>query len=568
MVQSETDSSNNNNNVYNFPVFGARFPTTPTISRRGYNPYRTAARTDKFEWSEGKEVAVIPETLTKGQKIRLEDAFIIDQTIRRGVTLYAKFLLGKRTKTAIDINKEFMTEEIRNEALKTTFSQSEIDDLKTNIDKVNRQVNFRDKAEAAVIQALVGGRSALLVEKQGQMPMDLKVLNWGKLGKVYADPDDWKMIGVDYADRKREEGPLLAEEIIYFTWQDYHVSPDSLYHGSPHILPVLDMSETIRIITQEDLKESAKIGWADTGAIKFPPNTSEAKMREFVEKFAVGSWNATSQSVEIESHGLQPKLREMMEIIIQGRRIIQQGLGLPSAVMQFEEIQNRATAELALNGWRESDLNHARSWLQGILEPQWFDSLIQIKYPDLDINNLWVKAKLEFEDVTFETLKDRAEAVIPLFQAGMIPLEKALKILDMEDVLEQMLAEQKKMEKQRAQELEMMKIEREERETTGGNGKAVPKEEEEEEEEEEPPKVRQRRASQEIEKQKYIEELKQAAISNAVARAEQQPPSPPKEDIQIKLKEAEHKLRMQLWEEQLSVTKDLKKRLTSMESPN
>jgi flagellar biosynthesis GTPase FlhF len=260
-----------------------------------------------------------------------------------------------------------------------------------------------------------------------------------------------------------------------------------------------------------------------------------------------------------------------MDLIIQGRRIIGQGLGLPSGVMGFEEIQNRATLELSLNGWRESDLNHARSWLQGILEPQWFDSLIQIRFPDLDINNLWVKAKLEFVDVTFETLKDRADAVIPLFQAGMIPLEKALKILDMEDVLEQMLAEQKKMEKQRAQELEMMKIEREEREsqTTGGNGKAVKPEEEEEEEEEPPKQVRQRRASfmeqqhaQDREIQKLVEEFKQASVS------QQQAQQKPLIETEKKLKEAEHKLRMQLWEEQLAVTKDLKKQLTSMESPN
>src|SRR5215216_6567088 len=158
---NNNDDAENNSQQHLFvrPLFGARKPVDALQRSSRLNPYRSA-QVQAFPGTTDEEVAVLNSPLTNAQKMMLEDAFIADPVVRRGVTLFAKFLLGKRTHTTVDINKEFMTPQAQEQALATTFKQQEIDELKTMIDKINRQVKFREKIEAAVIQALVGGRSA------------------------------------------------------------------------------------------------------------------------------------------------------------------------------------------------------------------------------------------------------------------------------------------------------------------------------------------------------------------------------------------------------------------------
>jgi len=253
-------------------------------------------------------------------------------------------------------------------------------------------------------------------------------------------------------------------------------------------------------------------------------------------------------------------------------------------------VPNRAVADLAMNAWRESDLNHARTWLQGIVEPQWYDSLMMLRYPDMDLERFWLKAKLEFEDITFETLKDRSEAIIPLYQAGLITIEKALKILDMEDVLEQIQAQQRILAAQRKEELEMMRMEQQRRaeqaqaaQNSRGSDGPVRKEEEEEEG---PPVRATRRASlsfpinavtkEELEKQKteILEKLAKAAEQSSIIAASNNNTSKQKQyneleaklqERQAKLDEEERKLRMKTWQDTQEVLSKAKARLEVLE---
>jgi len=566
--EGKNNDDNNSSHLFVRPLFGARKPVDALQRSSRLNPYRSA-QVQTFPGTTDEEVAVLNSPLTNAQKMMLEDAFIADPVVRRGVTLFAKFLLGKRTHTTVDINKEFMTPQAQEQALATTFKQQEIDELKTMIDKINRQVKFREKIEAAVIQALVGGRSALLVEKQGEMPIDLKVLNWGKLGRVFADKDTWQLLGVEYADRPKDK-PLLADELLYFTWQDYNISPDSLYHGLSVVQPIADISETVRLITSEDLKESARTSWASSGIVQFPANTSQSRITEFLAGFYPGTWNGTSQAVEIKTHDLDPKVDKMMAVAVEGQRMIHRGLGVPSFLMGFEQITNRATSELVMHAWRESDLNHARTWLQGILEPQWYDSLVAIRFPDIDLQEMAIKAKLEFEDITMESLKDRADTVIPLLQAGLITLEKALKILDMEDILEQLLAEREqrrreleaeaeKLKQQKAEQLEQFRQQQQQQEPQEQKQRDEEEKDLEDDDEEEL-RVRRRRAS-------IIEEVKQAALASIPQpqQQQQQQQEPPRDDTKRRLAEAEHKVRMELLEKQRNLIERMNLRIAKYE---
>jgi hypothetical protein len=589
--------------AFTTPIFGARYPAVFPSARTIREHYRSAADA-KIEET---EVAVLKDPYTQSDKFRLEDAYTKDPIVHRCITVYVNFLLGRRMTTNIDTNKEFMNQDLQKQVLSDTLNEAEVDDLKTLIDRTNTQVKFHARVEAAATQAFVGGRSALKVETaQGGMPTSLKVLNWAKLGRVFADKETWQFLGVEYADKPKDE-PLLAKEILYFVNEDFNISPDSLYHGRSKFESVLDAVETNRYIHEEDIKEAARSLWASRGLIKFPPGTSAEKVREFSRKLLPGTWNTTSQQVDAQELGLDVKIKDLTETGLSLDRRIRTGIGTPGLLVGDENVLNYATASMVMHAWRESDLNRHRTWLQDTLEPQWFNTLIQLKFPDIDIEKMWLKAKLEFEDITFETLRDRAESLIPAVQSGYLSVEKFLEVLDMPDEIEKRAALLEQKNQQRAQELEMMRMERDKKEENNKPPQFQKKDEEEDDDDEEDKKaaalmiakeaaesvrddvlrevkriVESEREQQPQQPQTQLESVNQAPITYHHQEEEVKPIPPPVpnteslqaiQTLQASLyqnqeqrAEAEHQKKMALLEEKAEAYRTLKSKIADLSS--
>lgn len=49
--------------------------------------------------------------------------------------------------------------------------------------------------------------------------------------------------------------------------------------------------------------------------------------------------------------------------------------------------------------------------------------------------------KLDFQNISFETLREKSEAIVPLFDRGLATPEKALEVLRWSDQTEAVLAE-------------------------------------------------------------------------------------------------------------------------------
>jgi len=497
---------------------------------------RTAATIATVQILNGEEVVALRDPYDHLSKLRFENAYRADPTVRRCVDVLAKFVMGKRThfdivsgteereehmlqslgfrettstsagpnaagggfnaspvKTAADFQNmmdngekgrgmlpppsrnnqrdEELEEEI--EAMfaigdrEDALSEQEARELHRFISDINRRVKFHEKVKAALTQAYVYGRSVLLMETDGQgIPTDLKLLNSKKLETIYIDPQTWKLVAIDYADRPKEE-PLLAEEIIYFANQDYHISPDTLYYGLSRIETIVHVSETNQLLDEIDLKEGARSMWAGSGVIKFPPDTADELVEEFVENFYPGTWNATSQNVQIDTYNLKLDYVALTNARMENDRRIIRGLGVPGFLVGFENISNRATAEEVMISWHESELDAERTWLQDVLEPQWFDYLIGKRFPELlrtknDGSHIVsestspVRIKLDFQNISFETLKEKAEAIVPLFNLGLATPEKALELLRWQDQQPAVISEleRREMEKQRQFELQ------------------------------------------------------------------------------------------------------------------
>lgn len=110
------------------------------------------------------------------------------------------------------------------------------------------------------------------------------------------------------------------------------------------------------------------------------------------------------------------------------------------------------TAQEVMLAWKESVIEEERSWVNQILEPQWFDTLLAKALNIEDITKLKVKMMLEFEDIAFENLKDKVLAVLPLYEAGLIPADKVLEFLGFDDVVDQ-LADLQTVKQQAAQQM-------------------------------------------------------------------------------------------------------------------
>lgn len=350
--------------------------------------------------------------------------------------------------------------------IESPLDENQLRELYRFLLDVNRRVLFDARIKAALTQAYVYGRSALLIENDAQgIPIDLKLLNSKKLDTVYVDPNTWKLVAVDYADRPKEQ-PLLAEEIIYFCNQDYHISPDTLWYGLSRIETIVHVSETNQLLDEIDLKEGARSMWAGSGVIKFPPDTPDTLVEEFVAGFYPGTWNATSQNVQVDTYNLKLDYVSLTNARNENDRRIIRGLGIPAFLVGFEQISNRATAEEVMISWHESELDAERTWLQDVLEPQWFDPLIAKRFPKLtalkdDPTRILagkaspLRVKLDFVNISFETMKEKSEAIIPLFDRGLATVEKVMEVMRWQDQTPAVLAEQQRREMEKQQQFQM-----------------------------------------------------------------------------------------------------------------
>ncbi len=426
------------------------------------------------KWVDGTEVISLKDPYNLIHKRMFEAAYRGDGTVAGCVDGKVRFTLGQRTKTVVDITKEFAPSEseAKQEAVTSALSDQEADKLLTAVDNIHRKCHFHENLFAAMTQSMVGGRAAILKELDAQrLPARLKLLNWMKLGRVFVDKKTWEFLGVEYQDRTQEDkGPLTADEIIYLPRRNYHITPDSLYYGTSDLESVVHLSETNRLIDQVDTKEIARAMWAPFTTIYVPPDTDEQTIEEIKQDFYPGTVNFTTSDIKVETHQQKVDIAGIVTLRESNERRIVRNLRIPSFVAGFEEITNRATAEEVMLAWTNSELATERTWLQDTIEPQWLDPMIDIIYGDEFITDTIgsittqrreFKLKLEFENVELETLKDKSEALLPMFDRHLVTPQKMLEMCGMpdqtEEIVEYMDEMKRKEEEQAQQQMELQK---------------------------------------------------------------------------------------------------------------
>lgn len=410
---------------------------------------------------------------------RFEDTFRSDGTVRNGVTKKWNFILGAHTSVSLDVDREFQNDDERANALQqvTTYEPYKIAMDKAN--EVLRRTGFRKILHAAGIQASIYGRACI---EKVRNPADnnrivgLNILNSKLLGDVEVDPDSWQFLGVHYRDLPKHDDLLEADNIIYITRNDYHVSAGSMYYGLSDLEPIVDGSETKRIIKQEDLKEIARALWSGYGWMLFKdPNITHEQMQSIVNTMKAGAWTATDQTVELQVQEIAQNAPMLLEIINEMNLETARDLAIPSPLVGYENKQNYSNLVQTLISWKESDLDAERRWLRDLIEAQLLDEIFKneldiqgIQLPtgmgeDLAIQRLQqipndqplnplqpnglmttitqvippAKLTLDITDPNFTPFKEKMETTLQLYGQDLISARKVLEVADMEDQIEE-----------------------------------------------------------------------------------------------------------------------------------
>ena len=460
---------------------------TPLVAQIGVDNYydvlqrnSTVPKNNIFQRNNKAKAPRLKAPYRKRELDRFEDTYRCDGVVRNLINKKWYFMLGAHISVSLDVNREFQNNEERGIQIQKVMSYEPYIKAMNCANEVLRKTNFRKIIHAAGVQASTYGRSCVEVvwndTPDGLPVIRFNVLNSKLLGDVEVNKDTWEFLGVHYRDLPRSDDLLEAENIIYITRHDVHMSPGSMYYGLSDLEPVIDGSETKRIIKQQDLKEMSRTSWGGFGWIKFKnPNVTKAQIKEIIESMKAGAWTGTDQDVEIEVKQIAQSAPILLEIIDSMNLESARDLEVPSPLAGYENKQNYSNLVQTLIAWKESSLDAERKWISEIVQTQLLDKIfrrelekqgIQLPYSDyediivqqteqipnsqplnpLQPNGMIVntpqvippaKLVLDITDPNFAPHKERVESAIALFNIDLISARKVLQEAGMEEETEE-----------------------------------------------------------------------------------------------------------------------------------
>jgi hypothetical protein len=306
---------------------------------------------------------------------RFHDSWRRDPTARRALTILADFTLGQRTKNTLDINHDLDDEKQQQTALDAITNNPTYQAYRDELDRIDRDVDFDFNITAGFIQAKVFGRACILIQDdpESDMPVALKLVSSMRLGRVWIDEMTWKVVAVEYLDYQGLQSIIPAQKLIYLRNQDYAVSPNVYGYGYSDLEPVIDIAEINRQLWSVAIKEINKSMWAPYLIVKM--NTKRASvMRKVADNLKPGIPFIHNQDIpDIKTIEMNHDLEKIMHEITQNEITMAYTIGVPTFLVGKEDVTNRATTASILDAWSKSKLDKERTWLKGIIEPQWSD---------------------------------------------------------------------------------------------------------------------------------------------------------------------------------------------------
>lgn len=446
-----------------------------TVRRIDMPKSKSAAVVSPIEAQQQKQI------LSRQQLLQCADAYTNDSTLRTAINKHIDFILGDRTKFTVELNEElteFATDEER-DALQSELKSAEVDDLRTKTIRINKRVELHVHLVQLWISAFIFGRSLSNIIRfprndefpQFGEPRALLNLNTTRIVDVNVDTKtgDFKGYYYDYGIVDKNKVLIPSTALIPLWIDDANIYDNTMYSGTSPIWPLLNLVYTNQIINDEDLPEAAKTTWSKFALI-YSGTSKQSVTARINDQLKAGTALVHNQEkMKSEVYDLGKDIRELTDVRAKNAQYMVQGTGLPIFFL-FEDVPNFATAGATLASYKVSTLLRYRTMLRGILEKYWYDPILadHFNIPLEDVISLRIRVRAAFEDIIFDTFKERVDALAILFDKGIYDEEKVLKELDAEDVLERR-RQLEDVEKQEMQE-EIDKFKEQQAANQFGNG--------------------------------------------------------------------------------------------------
>jgi hypothetical protein len=366
---------------------------------------------------------------------------------------------------------------ISNSIVSSQLSDQEIDQFEKYVhytDKICKLGSFIRKNHKA---AHVFGRSASYIEYTDKeipdlginidSPIGLKPLKSQYLGNVIVDRESWKMKAVEYRDptlrfkeyidlgvkqlqEKEAQSSLLSDtdtnkqaryldidNVLYLVKNNNNMmrEEDDYWFGHSTLQSILPLSEENRRINYIVIPMINQGLWAGTG-IWFFPNYTTKDIELFFSSYKPGGHiGVGNDQIKFQQTKLDYDYQGILNMKNELKKQMMSAFSIPSFLMNFENVTNRATTETVLIGFNESTIQAERSWISDILDDQWYPKLFESYWPNDEFITTKMKIVLEFSNVAFESFLEKAVACVALVEKGIMTLTEVRNILKLPPLL-------------------------------------------------------------------------------------------------------------------------------------
>lgn len=466
------------------------------------------------------------DPLSKKTKRRLEQVSQ-DYVVASALATLIYYVLGRSMKATIYpvTREQLKTQEEVDEKLNDVVKEfslgpESLQEFQDFTDMVDLNCSLYEyHLPEAMAQAHIFGRSALwivranaTIEEEERLvgwgfregvPIALRPLDSSNLGQVTVDTKSWEPIRVAYDGNMGSNaggqfgGPAVSSkgvgshegmeidisELIYFTRDDYNMIPDSYNYGTARIVDAIAISENKRRLTKKVLAEINNNQWAGTNVYEIAGMSSK-DMQLFADTLKPGRTKITNQPVKVHSINPQFDMNGNMEQLKQLTLELLMAMKVPSFLMNYEAVTNRATSQGVAHIWQQTVLEAERNWLRNVLWRYWYKPLMEWYFPEERFLYMKIKILLEFQSIEFSSLFEKSIAVNNLLAGRIISIREAREMLqlppfppDQDMMMEEQLAIVEDLMANNPDLLAPPQQQQQQQPTEGGNGKAAAEQE-------------------------------------------------------------------------------------------
>lgn len=328
------------------------------------------------------------DPLSDENKLRIHEAIQADGSVRRGLSFWRKFLLGRKVNVSFRLRKaDLLADDVVDVITKRIEMHPDLVKYKSKLRDIDEEVQLREAIQSICDNLFGYGRAALvMLFNENQIPVRLVSLSSYEFGRVFIDADTFEFLGVEYLEIGDKANILLASDMIYFPINDNNVTPNSRFYGSSQIYPILSVAENNLINRERNFPEIIRKRWAATLLIK-TATRSTARNQAIVDEVnnKAGGSLVIPDLVDAKNIQVDTELDSLINYSIEADKKILRDMELPMSAGGFLSTEvTRAAAQSELHIWSESTLEDLREMITDILVKQWYyPNLVKIVEQDV-----------------------------------------------------------------------------------------------------------------------------------------------------------------------------------------